>query len=263
MLSELLQTVGKKARAVADGQPFPGTGAAMDHAREVATGLLPRAEQGRLQVAAFANDASAEVRSALATRDPATMRATFERLLIRLSAVRGCVDAIASEANGKRAQLGSDVTDLDVRISAMGQQVIVLQNQAAAVSQRIEDQKLRTGLTWGFGVICPLVKIIDEIVSLAQDGTLTEAQLGNLIGQLERLRADIDRANVTQTMLIGLRDAATDLTGGMQSLANDIAITAGELISARDDLAEGDAATVELCGQTALLDLDRLRADAA
>lgn len=258
MLTAVLNEAEARARrvvAIADGA---ARSEPRDHARLVADQVVPDGRRISGEVVAFSNRSTDRIQQVLRLNDLATGRAELANIQRELADMSVRIFRLNADANAARAAIQYDLAKVDRDIADLRVRVSARTSEAVAAGEKARQRSARSAWTWLAG---PLGKAIDELVGLIQDGSSTEATAKHALEELHRARDDVRHMEDAANSLTLLADCATDLTRGLQGLANTVAVVLGHAQNASEDLAE--AHHLELFCRTAILDLDNLRQDSA
>jgi hypothetical protein len=227
------------------------------HARMIVERVTPDALRNRAALLGFADSATQTINGLLQRNEIESAKAAFDLLLDELFQLSMEVNQVQAEAGLARAAINQDFAETQSELAKLNVLVTERARAAATADQAVRENALRASLSWLAG---PLGKAIEEIVSLAQRGDLTESVLANAVRDLQRAQFDVARIQAASASLSQLNVCAAGLANVMQDLVNTIALALGHLKNARDDMTE--PSHLELFCRTAILDLENLRRDA-
>ncbi|HEY6916795.1 MAG TPA: hypothetical protein VI381_04070, partial [Allosphingosinicella sp.] len=221
MLQILLNETEARARRVVDIAAATGHAVSADHARQVAEQVVPLGRKRREEVLGFVDAAQGRIEQAARQNSVESVRLEFQRILDDLLPLATALASFQAQADAARAAIQDDLAGVNREVAELGVRVAARAQEAAEAQAKAQNRADRSFWTWFGG---PLVKAIDELVSLFQDGTSTEEGARQALEALQQAQADIARCQNAQHTLQILSGGAGDLSALAQSLVNAIAI---------------------------------------
>lgn len=258
MLSNNLAQAETRAREVIVAAEAAGRPQVREHATFVVDRVIPDARHSREAIVTFIDLARERLEETLRVHNVDHARGAFGDLVSQLNRLIADVSHAAADAGLTRAHINVDLAEAAVELARLRALVVRRVAEADQARQKAIDKALESSLVWLGG---PLAKLIQEAVSLARDGTLSEHVSINAIRDLERAQDDASRYQSSIVGLEQLNRTAEDVASSLQGLLNILALTSGHLRNASEDI--GEAGQIELFCHTALLDLENLATDVA
>ncbi len=240
-LSKTLGSARAKARELASLRPAPGTERASLHAHAFLRDHLPPLEKLQRALLHFLGEALPETqkleRWAAGRNSPnpafaARTATTFDRYHQQALALKAALQEALRHLSDLRGLLAEDAAAMERDLAGVQQEAQRLIGDIAAKDKRVSDATLRVNFT----SFVPLAKVIDEIVSLSQDGCFTEETLARAVQDLDAARKrekSLRERHLAVSVALG---GGNELIGNLQALANATAILGGDLANVRDDL---------------------------
>ena len=258
MLQKKLDEAAMQGARVVASATVLGRPAPVEHGRAIVHQVVPSLRDARARLLDLVGRTIAELQQALRRNDLDAARGQFEASAALLFGAMLEWRTLSAEAIKVRELLAQDMAQVQLEIARLNVIVAQRTQQAAEANAKIREHALRTSLTWLGG---PLAKLIDEIVSLAQSGGLTEMQLADGVRELKQAQREVENASAASGALSALADGMGSLASTVQGLANTLALAIGHMQNAVADLTE--ASLLELFVTTAIQDLEDVRRDAA
>ena len=240
-LSKTLGSARAKARELASLRPAPGTERAALHAHAFLRDHLPPLEKLQRALLHFLGEALPEAqkleRWAAGRNSPnpafaARTATTFDRFHQQAVALKTALQEALQRLSELRGLIAGDAGQMERDLDGVRQEAQRLIGDIAEKDKRVSTATLRVNFT----SFIPLAKVIDEIVSLAQDGSFTEETLARAVEDLDAARKREKTLRERHLAVTVALSGGNELIGNLQALANATAILGGDLANVRDDL---------------------------